>query len=494
MTGKRSRSRRVRAHRVRAGQGREPRGDGEDLRMRRPRLVPLVVTGALLAGSAAALAGPAVPPQPANETPVVSQRFAATYKAFDNSGRQTGTARWHWTPTGGNCCEVYVTATSQGHLLEFGGSYPYVSRDKGRSWKRVTPTTPLYNGEGAIVAGPHGDLFGISWDPYTGDHLQGVRYTAATKSWEVAEAPVRTPVFDREWITYVKGPFLDELGDKVPFLTLVRGGTVTKSVELIATDGLSYTTASYPNLDVQSGPEPRFFDIKVAKERAADYWQPNPGTYTLPLNQGGVLLMNNGQDNLGSDAAWLNPTSLRWERVRLAFKPTGTVRQDSRGWLTMVTQTGNDLTLGLSRDGGRTWKRTELVLPETVTKIAASSGFYDVKVNGALGQAVVATRANDRKGRGQDLVWRVDIRTASPRVTTVYAVGLGNAPTAVGLVAGAAADRFDFPSVALLPDGRIAMSFQDATTPRNTLVQGVPTTGQVLNPNGGHNPALAILD
>jgi len=461
--------------------------------MRRTRLLPVVLTGLVLAGSAA-LAGPPVPPTPANETPVASERFAATWKVFDDKGRQTGTAKWHWTPTGGNCCEVYVTSTAQGHLLEYGGSYPYVSRDKGKSWKQVAFTTPLYNGEGAMVAGPNGDLFGVGWDVYTGDHLQGVRYTAATKTWEVAEAPLKTPVFDREWITYAKGPFLDELGEKVPFITLVRGGTATKAVELIATDGLSYTTPTWPNLDVRQGSEPRFFDIKVVKEPAADHWQPNPDTFTLPLNAGGVLLRNNSADDLGADAAWLNPSTLRWEAVRLAFRPTGTVRQDSRGWLTMVTQRGSELTLGLSRDGGRSWKQTELVLPAHVSRIADSADFYDVKVNGKLGQAVVATRANDRQGRGQDVVWRVDVRSAQPKVTKVYAVGLGNAPTAVGLVAGLAADRFDFPSVALLPDGRIAVSFQDATTPRNILIPGVPTTGQVLNPDGGHNPALAILD
>ncbi|MDX6268714.1 MAG: hypothetical protein QOD70_3454, partial [Frankiales bacterium] len=118
----------------------------------------------------------------------------------------------------------------------------------------------------------------------------------------------------------------------------------------------------------------------------------------------------------------------------------------------------------------------------------------DVKVNGKLGQAVVSTRVDNKAGRGQDLVWRVDVSKPQPRVLKLYGVGLGNAPTAIGLVAGLAADRFDFPSVALLPDGRIAVSFQDATTPRNIPVPGVPTTGQFLNPAGGHNPALAILD
>jgi hypothetical protein len=441
-----------------------------------------------------ALAAPPLPSEPANAAGYPSQRYAASYAVYDGLGHKTGTAKWHWTPTGGNCCEVYVTTTAKGGLLEYGGSYPYVSADRGRSWQRISFATPLYNGEGAIVAGPHGDYFGISWDPYTGDHLQGVKYTAATKKWETAEAPLKSPVFDREWVTYAKGPFVVG-GKTVPYVTIVRGGTVSKTLEVLSTDGLSYLTPTDPNLDVsQSSNELRTFTIPVVKNPDADFWQPNPGTYTLPMNAGGVLLLNNIQDNLGADVARLNPTTLKWERVKLAFKPTGSLRQDSRGWLTMVTRRGNAMTLALSPDGGRSWKETELVLPPTVATIEGTGSFFDVKVNGRLGQAVVSTRADSKSGRGQDLVWRVDVSKPQPRVMKLYAAGLGNAPTAIGLVAGAAADRFDFPSVGLLPDGRIAVSFQDATTPRNIPVPGVPTTGQFLNPNGGHNPALAILD
>ena len=458
------------------------------------RRVSLLAALAGLTVGGIALAGPPVPAEPTTPTAFPSQRFPATYTTYDANGVRTGTAKWHWTPTGGNCCEVYITSTSKGGLLEYGGSYPYSSADHGKTWTRVNFVTPLYNGEGAIVAGPHGDAFGISWDPYTGDHLQGVKYTAATKTWQTAEAPIKTPVFDREWITYVKGPFVVD-GAKVPYVTIVRGGTVTKTIEVLSTDGLSYTTVTDPNVDVSQGSsEIPTFRIPVVKNPDADFWQPNPGTFTLPLNAGGVLLFDNSEDSLGADAARLNPTTLKWERVRLPFKPTGTVRQDSRGWLTMVTRKGNDLTLALSRDGGFSWRETPLVLPPDVSKIEGDGDFFDVKVNGKLGQAVVSSRVDDKLGRGHDLVWRVDIAKAQPTVTKLYAVGLGNAPTAIGLVAGAAADRFDFPSVALLPDGRIAASFQDATTPRNYPVPGVPSTGQFLNPGGGHNPALAILD
>jgi hypothetical protein len=459
--------------------------------MARPRL--LLLAGALvLAGSAAALAGPPVPGQKATPTPAPAERHAGTYKTYDASGRVVGTAKWHWTTAGGNCCEVYVSATSAGRLLEYGGTWPYYSDDRGKTWTRIVPVTPLRSGEGAIVAGPHGDVFGIGWDPYSGDHLQGLRYTASSKTWEVAEAPIKTPVFDREWITYVKGPFKDESGATVPYVTLVRGGTVTKAIALLATDGLSYTTVTDPGQDASSGPEPRFFDIKVKANPDADWWQPNPGTFTLPMNAGGVLLFDNGEDSLGAPAAWLNPTSLKWERVRLAFTPTGTVRQDSRGWLTMVTRKGNDLTLALSSDGGRHWKDTTLVLPESHSKIEGSGDFFDVKVNGKLGQAVVVTRADNRGQLGLDLVWRVDIKHAQPKLIKTYAIGKGDLSTTIGVL-GSLANRFDFPSVALLPDGRIAVSFDDSTTPLWTSSDGLPTSGSITNPTG-HSPALAILD
>jgi hypothetical protein len=77
-------------------------------------------------------------------------------------------------------------------------------------------------------------------------------------------------------------------------------------------------------------------------------------------------------------------------------------------------------------------------------------------------------------------------------VLRTYAVGRGDLSTVIGVL-GSLANRFDFPSVALLPDGRIAVSFDDSTTPLWDSADGLPTTGQVVHPDG-HSPALAILD
>ena len=455
---------------------------------RRQRLAVLAATTLAAAGVAVAVAVPSIPPTPATPTAYPSVSHPAQYATFDGKGRPLAKSGWHWNSTGGNCCEIYLHSTASGRILEYGGTYPYTSDDHGKTWQQVVFTTPLVNGEGAIVAGPQGNVYGIGWDPYTGDHLQAVVYGGADKKWQVAEAPLKTPFFDREWITYAKGPFV--LGGKtVPFVTIVRGGGVDKSVELLSGDGLTYLTTSIPGQEVAATrAEPKHFTIPVVANPDADSWQPNPGTYTLPLTGGGVLLMDNSDDGLGCDAAHLNASTATWECVALAWKPQGTVRQDSRGWLTQVHKIGTTaLDLGLSKDGGVSWKHTTLTPPAGGT-LEGGADFFDIKVDGRRGEAVVASRADNAAGKGQDLVWRVDIKGAQPVVKRIYAVGLGDISTVIGVL-GATSDRFDFPSLTLLPDGRIAASFDDSSTPKSQTRDVVPAT----NPTG-HSPAIAILD
>ena len=66
----------------------------------------------------------------------------------------------------------------------------------------------------------------------------------------------------------------------------------------------------------------------------------------------------------------------------------------------------------------------------------ARSGHYDLVVNGRLGQAAVASRFVGPEGRGQDLVWRVDIsgpsRQCSAFTSSVGATtSLPTGPTSV---------------------------------------------------------------
>lgn len=450
------------------------------------RAAPLVLTLAVACAAATlAVAGPAGPAAttPATAAPYKAGVHVAKYPAFDARGRRLADVAWRWTDAGGDCCETYVATTARGRLLEFGGVVPYYSDDRGKSWFKVTPLTPLYNGEGALVAGPGGNVYGVGWDPYTGDHLQGFRYTAAGAKWEVSEMPLHSPFFDREWITYAKGPFTIG-GTTYPFATIVRGGGVTKSIELISGDGLDYSTVSIPSQEATAGEVPLFVP-KVVKNPDADYWQPNPGTYTVPLTAGGVLLLNNSDDSLPCAAALLNQKTAKWQCVRLPWRPHGTVRQDSRGWLTEVQPAKQNVSVAVSPNGGRDWRSIDIPVPQG--RNLEGDPIHDVKVNGRLGIAAISVRGDDAKGNGQDMVFVVDVKTAQPRLLRTYFVGKGDINTGIGV--GTTSDRFDFCSVAIFPDGKIAVSFDDSTTPDYKKLDTVPAVK-----TGGHSsPAVAIL-
>jgi hypothetical protein len=128
-----------------------------------------------------------------------------------------------------------------------------------------------------------------------------------------------------------------------------------------------------------------------------------------------------------------------------------------------VVAEGGDITYRMSRDGGRTWTESEFSFP-----LDANIETYDFKANGKLGLAVVATHAKKDDGTFQDMVMRFDIHGAKPKLQKIYFVGDGNLKStvgldAVGLVTGAKSYRVDFTSVAILPNGKIAVSFADKT-------------------------------
>lgn len=86
------------------------------------------------------------------------------------------------------------------------------------------------------------------------------------------------------------------------------------------------------------------------------------------------------------------------------------------------------------------------------------------------------------KNTDQDLLYKIDITTNASRLLRLYEIGRGDVDASSG---GPPADiRFDFNTVAILPDGRIAVSFLDSTTDEATHLAQV-----VVNRLG---PALAI--
>ena len=396
------------------------------------------------------------------------------YPVYDGLGHRVGTARWRISPAGGNCCETYVSATRSGRLVESGGTYPWFTADRGKSWQQVRFDIPDQNdngktvagGEGATVVGPDGKVYGVTWDAYSGDHLQAYTYDPQRNGWQVSEVVMKTPFYDRPWLTYAPGPFVLN-GRKVDHLLDVTGGGITKDVDTFSTDGQDYSDPSFFYFDETKSAAAPTFRIPVKRNPAADWWQPHPGTETIPLSGGGVLRLGNAEDVTGSsacDVARLDPATTTWQCVKLVGKLQGVVRQDSRGWLTEVYPSADltSLTLAVSRDGGVHWSSTRLIPPAGVAKSLETSSLFNVIANGKLGEAVVSSRWDDAAHHGHDMVFRVDISKAAPRLLRTYLVGRGDIETGND-VTSVTMPRFDYESVALFPDGKIAVTFVDST-------------------------------
>jgi hypothetical protein len=445
--------------------------------MLRPRLLTALGAAALAAGSVTTFVGAtAAPTAPGLPTTGATPRLVpevvrvSAFPVYDAHGRRVGRARWRMSTAGGNCCETYVTATPSGRLVESGGTYPWYTDDEGKHWYEVKFDVPDQNdngkavagGEGATVVGPAGVVYGVTWDAYSGDHLQAYTYTPQTNAWKVSEVVVKTPVYDRPWVTLAQGHFtLDGQASKQ--LLDVDGGTLTKDVVTLSSDGLNYSHASYPTNDEKSYPTTPF-RIKVVKNPAADWWQPYPWMSTLPLNQGSMLYFAKSTDSAGKacTVGRLDPATATWRCVALRGNLNGNavIRQDSRGYLTELTSYGpGALQLATSRDGGLHWSHVILRAPKgTGTQLEMDN----VAVNGRLGQAVVNARYDKPNGDGQDMVFRVSEKRPTPRLLRTYLVGKGDIVTASG-VGNSVGYRFDYPSVAILPDGHIAVSFDDST-------------------------------
>ena len=484
---------------------------------RRQQSALILTTIALaLAGS---LAGAVTPdPAPTLVTAGTVSQFAAPpivrrYAVYDAAGKLTRTAAWRVTAAGGNCCEDYVVAEPGGRLITFGGTYPMYSDDQGLTWYEVKPATILNNGEGAIVAGPDGDIAGIGWDAYSGDHLQSFHYDPSTRQWSVGEVPLKEPFFDRPWITIARGPWTIN-GQTYPYIWLVHGGTDIKDPELLSVDGLHYSYLSSPSLDEMSAASGAV-SIRATRNDLADYWSPHPSAGTVPLSGGGLLQVTQPHDGDHAKCAvsQLQQQSGVWQCV--PFSPPGIsswtstsqvccqLRQDSRGWLSDVVapaegtnKTVTKLQYYLSVDAGRHWSKPAMLRPPRGGTLEGDN-FYNYVVNGRLGIAAISARFDDANQLGQDMVFVVDVSHPQPKLLYTMILGLGDLQTAND-VSGAERDRFDYASVAILPNGAIAASFDDSTTRLDAETLETQTSqaarDQVSSPYVGHNsPNLAIL-
>jgi hypothetical protein len=463
--------------------------------MNRRRLAMLgaCLTAALGSAAAFGTTAPTAPAPTYGATPTlvpVPVRVSA-FPTYDAAGHKSGTAKWRISPAGGNCCETFVSGAPTGRLYESGGTYPWYTDDQGKHWYEVkfaVPDVPqtvdnaktIAGGEGATVVGPDGTLYGVTWDPYNGDHLQAYTYTPQTRTWQVSEAPLHSPAFDRPWLAYAKGPFTVN-GSKSAQLLDAQGGTLTKDIENFSPDGLDYSDARSVSND-ESGETPTRITVPVVRNPAADWWQPDflPGDWSvLPLNAGGLLRFG---DSSSCPVARVNPADGAWQCGTTPGHFQGVVRQDSRGYLTQVYPLGNSaLALATSRNGGLTWSTTTLTPPAGTGAHLETQSLYTVIANGKLKQAVVSARWDDAKNNGHDIVFRVDESAPTPKLVKTYAVGKGDINTGND-VSSVTAPRFDYETIALLPNGKIAVTFDDSSCLQ-------PTTRDP----GHRSPEVAIL-
>ena len=381
------------------------------------------------------------------------------WSVVDQTGAAIGSTTWRVVKGTGNCCENHLGATSDGRLLDFGGSYLRFSTDKGQTWKVVQPTEPLLGAEGTVAVAPNGDIVGITWDPYTGDRVISFKQTAATGKWEYMYSVLHTPFYDREWISVVDGPFTVGT-ETVPYITVIRGGWPAKDIWYYSLDGLQYVLADNKVIDqAVEAPVTQWLPTKAAP--SADWTQPIAESGVSPLTGGGALAPRiDTLDNAGGPWAILKPGALRWSRFKLGDGkelPNGRIQQDSRGWLHLVNVNGNLIDYRVSTDGGRTWAATTTQLPPDLR-----SEDWDFRANGALGLTAIGIHANNGgtpSSPDQDVVVKYSTSCAAPELRGISLVGAGDLVVGVGVGADI---RFDFANMAILSDGSVATSFIDA--------------------------------
>jgi hypothetical protein len=406
------------------------------------------------AGNATAPVQVGLPARVIDFTPMVptaTRTFPTTDFTDPEAGPRQGTTDWRVVSETGNAAELWFTITSTGRILDLGGRYVNYSDDQGLTWKSVRPQEELVNAEGSVIQAPNGDVVALTWDPYSGDRVVTYKFTKATNAWTYMYMAQHTPFWDRPSIEVIPGEFTDEFGDEVPYLTYTNGFPHTHWQ--YSYDGLNYTgisnrseeasdTASISSwLDVE--PDPMF-----------DYIQPNQDLQQglipkfAPLGDG-----NAWSENLmftAEDMKWHDWTTPEGEEI------SGSLQVDSRGWLHNVQRGSGGFLYRVSTDGARSWNELEV----------SGGQAADFRANGAAGIAAVAA-SKSIAGKGvQDYVYKIDISTPEPKLLLEYLIGEGNDSRSGGLgfYGGTGGHRWDFSSVGVFPDGRVAVTFMDAKT------------------------------
>lgn len=420
------------------------------------------------AGLAAQATEKAIPAQVVDFTPdaIGVRTFPTTDYTDLEIGPREATTDWRVISGTGNAAEIWITATSKGRILDLGGRYVNYSDDYGQTWKSVRPLEPLINAEGSVLGAPNGDVVAVTWDPYSGDRVLTYKYNAAEDRWYYMYNLLHTPFWDRPGIDVVPGDFTDLLGARVPYITFING--FPHDPWQYSTDGIHYPHISSRSRDASSTtPISTWLDVEPAP--MLDWVQA-----ATPLDQSLIPPFA----PLGDGRAWsrsgntnyiFTSSDMKWHRFSFPDDEilTGALQVDSRGWLHNVAAVAGGFQYRTSTDGGRTWSTIEVE--------GVSPG--DFRANAAAGVAAVWAI----KGT-QDLVYKFDITEPEPELIRKYVVGLGDdcRCQGIGFYGIQGGHRFDFSSIAIFPDGRVAVSFMDSQTKMKFPTLGLDVVAPAL--------------
>lgn len=389
-----------------------------------------------------------------------------TFPVLNASGKKIGTEKWRVVRGTGNCCENYLSSTPQGRLYDFGGDYLYLTDDEGLTWERVEPADPLPNfGEGAVAVAPGGDIVGVAWNPYHGDRVVPFKYEVEEETWYYTTTKLHTPFFDRESLVAIPGPFTFA-GETHPYLVVLKGGYPSKDPYYLSVDGLNYFVPSSKFADQITGAVGSdWLDFKGTPVH--DWLQTTYQTRITALGKGMALSGLSGyvNDDISPPFATLDE-DLKWSAFvpkGRELPPGGHMLTDSAGRLHYVFRREKAFGYWMSANGGRDWVRTKVAMP----KGSQGRPDLDFRANGQMDITVVTAHVHDKKQSSQDLVYKLSTARDRIQLQKIYVVGAGELVTGSGVASSA--PRFDFSTITLLPDGRIAVSFIDKTYTTPTL-------------------------
>jgi hypothetical protein len=154
------------------------------------------------------------------------------------------------------------------------------------------------------------------------------------------------------------------------------------------------------------------------------------------------------------NAAFLD-TTLSWNELAVQF-PSEYCHLDTTGSIHCVENSGNMLTHYLSRDGAMTWTNYTY----DMSPVASGIEEWEFQGNGKHDLFVLNVRYQSSEGPDIDVVYHTRDYSQDLSPDTLTFIGQGDLDS----TSGAGNDiRFDFASLAILPDGGVVVAYHDST-------------------------------